>query len=61
LLSTRVPRRPLRLVLWVWLLILGGQFLFNSYEVWASPRSHKAGGAMVRSNSAPGSAVPRVN
>jgi uncharacterized protein len=32
LLSTRVPRRPLRIALWVWLLILGGQFLFNSYE-----------------------------
>jgi uncharacterized protein len=32
MLSTRVPRRPLRLALWVWLLILGGQFLFNSYE-----------------------------
>jgi uncharacterized protein len=32
LLSTRVPRRPLRIALWIWLLILGGQFLFNSYE-----------------------------
>ena len=31
LLSTRVPRRQLRYALWVWLLILGGQFLFNSY------------------------------
>lgn len=30
--STRVPRRPLRLALWIWLLILGGQFLFNSYQ-----------------------------
>jgi uncharacterized membrane protein YfcA len=38
LLSTRVPRRPLRFALWVWLLILGGQFLFNSYHVWAAPR-----------------------
>ena len=37
-LSTRVPRRPLRFALWVWLLILGGQFLFNSYRVWAAPR-----------------------
>jgi uncharacterized membrane protein YfcA len=36
--STRVPRRPLRFVLWVWLLILGGQFLFNSYHVWAATR-----------------------
>src|SRR6201986_3833959 len=25
LLSTRIPRRPLRFVLWIWLLILGGQ------------------------------------
>jgi uncharacterized protein len=32
LLSTRVPRRPLRLALWIWLLILGGQFLFTSYH-----------------------------
>jgi len=38
LLSARVPRRPLRFVLWVWLLILGGQFLFNSYHVWAATR-----------------------
>jgi hypothetical protein len=42
LLSTRVPRRPLRFALWVWLLILGGQFLFNSYQVWAAPRRHAA-------------------
>jgi hypothetical protein len=41
LLSTRVPRRPLRFALWVWLLILGGQFLFNSYHVWAITRSNK--------------------
>jgi uncharacterized protein len=38
LLSTRIPRRPLRVALWVWLLILGGQFLFNSYQVWAATR-----------------------
>ena len=37
LLSTHIPRRPLRFALWVWLLILGGQFLFNSYQVWAAP------------------------
>ena len=36
LLSTRIPRRPLRFALWVWLLILGGQFIFNSYHVWAA-------------------------
>jgi uncharacterized protein len=34
--SSRVPRRPLRFALWVWLLILGGQFLFNSFHVWAA-------------------------
>jgi uncharacterized membrane protein YfcA len=45
LLSTRVPRRPLRLALWVWLLILGGQFLFNSYQTWESP--HKDAAAQV--------------
>jgi uncharacterized membrane protein YfcA len=36
LISTRVPRHQLRFALWVWLLILGGQFLFNSYEAWAA-------------------------
>lgn len=36
MLSTHVPRRPLRLVLWIWLLILGGQFMLNSYQVWAA-------------------------
>jgi uncharacterized membrane protein YfcA len=38
MLSARVPRRPLRFALWVWLLILGGQFIFNSYHVWAATR-----------------------
>jgi uncharacterized membrane protein YfcA len=38
LLSTHIPRRPLRFALWVWLLILGGQFIFNSYHVWAATR-----------------------
>jgi len=38
LLSARIPRRPLRFALWVWLLILGGQFIFNSYHVWAAMR-----------------------
>jgi len=41
LISTRVPRRPLRFALCVWLLILGGEFLFNSYQVWAATRSGK--------------------
>jgi hypothetical protein len=43
ILSTRVPKRPLRFALWIWLLILGGQFLFNSYQVWVSP--HKVAAA----------------
>lgn len=38
LVSTHVPRRPLRFAMWVWLLLLGGQFLFNSYHVWAATR-----------------------
>ena len=43
LLSTRIPRRPLRLALWVWLLILGGQFLVNSYQEHAVlAHSHEA-------------------
>ena len=41
ILSTHIPRRPLRFALWVWLLILGGQFLFNSYHVWAATRANK--------------------
>jgi uncharacterized membrane protein YfcA len=41
-LSTRLPRRPLRFALWVWLLILGSQFLFNSYHVWAATRWEKS-------------------
>jgi len=31
--STRIPRRPLRIALWTWLLVLGCQFLFQSYRV----------------------------
>jgi uncharacterized protein len=58
LLSTRIPRRPLRFALWVWLLILGGQFLFNSYQVWASPSTHKGALPVVRSPSTSGN-VPR--
>lgn len=39
MLSTHIPRRPLRVALWIWLLILGGQFLFNSYQArTVSPR-----------------------
>ncbi|HEV2113174.1 MAG TPA: sulfite exporter TauE/SafE family protein [Terriglobales bacterium] len=38
MLSTRIPRRPLRFALWIWLLILGGQFIFNSYHVWAATK-----------------------
>lgn len=47
-LGTRIPRRPLRIALWVWLLILGGQFLFNSYRVEAN--SHKQPVAQSRSD-----------
>jgi uncharacterized membrane protein YfcA len=38
-LSGHVPRRPLRLALWFWLLVLGGQFLVNSYSAWAAPHA----------------------
>jgi uncharacterized protein len=38
ILSTRIPRRPLRLALWVWLLVLGGQFLFNCYKAHSDPQ-----------------------
>ena len=46
LLSTHIPRRPLKLALWVWLLFLGGQFLFNSYHVWAVP--HRVAATVAR-------------
>jgi len=36
LLTNSIPRRPLRFALWVWLLVLGGQFLFNSFQIWAN-------------------------
>jgi uncharacterized membrane protein YfcA len=42
ILSTRIPRRPLRFALWIWLLVLGGQFLFNSYQAWAAPHRQAA-------------------
>ena len=45
LLSTHIPRRPLRFVLWIWLLVLGGQFLFSSYKVWAFPAKDAASDA----------------
>jgi len=35
--STRVPRHQLRFALWVWLLVLGVQLLFNSYKARATP------------------------
>jgi hypothetical protein len=47
ILSTRVPRRPLRFALCVWLLILGGQFIFNSYQVWAAPQKVSASQAQT--------------
>ena len=37
LLGTRIPRRPMRIALWIWLLILGCQLLFKSYPGWAAP------------------------
>ena len=40
MLSAHIPQRPLRIALWCWLLILGGQFLFNSYHAWAGPHLH---------------------
>jgi uncharacterized membrane protein YfcA len=43
LVSTHIPRRPLRFALWIWLLVLGGQFLFNSYKQWAVPGVNSEG------------------
>lgn len=38
-LSGSIPRRPLRLALWIWLFVLGGQFLFVSYRALAAPQA----------------------
>ncbi len=38
LLSAAIPRRPLRFALWLWLLVLGGEFLVHSYQVLAAAR-----------------------
>ena len=59
LVSGHVPRRPLRLALWVWLLILGGQFLFNSYQAWASPTRHKSAAPIVRNQQSISNGIPR--
>jgi len=37
LLGTRIPRRPMRIALWIWLLVLGCQLLLRSYQAWAAP------------------------
>jgi uncharacterized membrane protein YfcA len=42
LLSTHIPHRPLRIALWVWLLILGGQFLVNSYQAHSAQQKPNA-------------------
>jgi uncharacterized protein len=42
MLSTRIPRRPLRFALWLCLLILGARFLFTSYQVWAATQVNAA-------------------
>jgi len=38
LVSRSIPRRPLRFALWVWLLVLGGQFLIHTYHALAAAR-----------------------
>lgn len=37
LLGQSIPRRPLRYALWMWLLVLGAQFLIKSYKAWDQP------------------------
>jgi hypothetical protein len=29
MLSTKVPKRPLKFALWIWLLLIGGMFLYR--------------------------------
>lgn len=38
ILSVRIPRRPFRVALWLWLMILGLQLLFRSYLMHSIPR-----------------------
>jgi uncharacterized membrane protein YfcA len=38
LVSSSVPRRALRFALWIWLLLLGGEFLVHSYQVFTAAR-----------------------
>ena len=38
ILSPHIPRRPLRFALWLWILVLGGEFLLKSYQFWAGPQ-----------------------
>ncbi len=59
LVSNRIPRRPLRFALWLWLFILGGQFLFNSYQVWASP--HKTAATPTQTHTAQLKQAPPSN
>jgi uncharacterized membrane protein YfcA len=40
LVANHIPRRPLRLALWFWLMFLGGQLLFNSYEIRVVPHKN---------------------
>jgi len=42
ILSTHIPRRPLRLALWIWLLLLGGRFLLDSHQKQPSPQKQTA-------------------
>lgn len=57
--SQYVPRRPLRFALWVWLLILGGQFLFNSYRGWTIRRPEIGFSRSGAGNRALGQPLPR--
>lgn len=49
--SGYIPRHPLRLALWTWLLILGTQFLLNSYQAWASTNHPQKRAASESANS----------
>jgi len=38
LLGARIPRRLMRIALWVWLLILGCELMFRGFQAWAGTR-----------------------
>jgi uncharacterized protein len=56
-LSVRIPRRPLRIALWIWLMILGIQLLFHSH-LGHPTMANGGGGQATTETAAPSAAIP---